>query len=86
MIGTAAVYAVFEEYAWQAIYVFAKRKSPPEKPPSLKEIVIIIASLRGFLNRKQDGYPGPKVMWVGLQRSIDIITAWNIFNESQGYE
>ena len=57
MIGTAAVYAVFEEYAWQAIYVFAKRKSPPEKPPSLKEIVIIIASLGGFLNRKLNGYP-----------------------------
>ena len=31
MIGTAAVYAVCEEYEWQAIYVFAKRKSPPEK-------------------------------------------------------
>ena len=84
--GEISCNAVFEEYEWQAIYVFAKRKSPPEKPPLLKEIIIIIASLGGFLNRKQDGYPGPKVMWIGLQRSIDIITAWNIFNESQSYE
>ena len=37
--GEISCNAVFEEYEWQAIYVFTKRKSPPEKPPPLKEIL-----------------------------------------------
>lgn len=72
--------AVFEEYEWKAIYVFIKRESPPDKPPLLQEMVRLIASLGGFLNRKRDKEPGLKAMWIGLQRSMDITQAWLAFS------
>lgn len=38
-------------------------------------MVRMIASLRGFLNRKGDGFPGPKTRWIGLQRVPDFVLA-----------
>lgn len=56
-------------------------KEPPlTKPPKLNDIILIIASVGGFLNRKHDGYPGPKVMWIGLQRMKDFTLACQTFN------
>jgi Transposase Tn5 dimerisation domain/Transposase DNA-binding len=73
--------AVFEEYEWKAIYVFVKQKPPPTQAPSLDEMIRLVASLGGFLNRKGDGFPGSKTVWIGLQRSIDITRAWIAFNK-----
>jgi hypothetical protein len=41
----------------------------------------MIVTLGGFLNRKSDGYPGPKVMWIGLQRMKDFTLAWQTLEE-----
>jgi len=38
-------------------------------------IVCLIASLGGYLGRKHDGSPGPKTMWIGLQRMRDFVIA-----------
>ena len=62
---------VFAEEEWQAIYIVAKRKPPPEQPPSLDEMVRMVAGFGGFLNRKSDGFPGPQTIWIGLQRARD---------------
>lgn len=72
---------LFEDFEWKAIYVFVRRQPPPLHPPSLDEMIRLIASLGGFLNRKGDGFPGSQTIWIGLQRSIDITTAWLTFNE-----
>lgn len=55
------------------------KKEPPKNPPTLNEIIIMIAKLGGFLCRKRDAYPGPKVMWIGMQRMRDFALAWDIF-------
>jgi hypothetical protein len=34
-------------------------------------MVAMVASLGGHLGRKHDGPPGPKTMWIGLQRMQD---------------
>jgi len=34
-----------------------------------------LATLGGFLNRKSDGFPGPKTIWIGLQRAADFVLA-----------
>ncbi len=39
----------------------------------------MIAKLGGFLGRKSDGYPGVKVMWIGMQRMKDFAQAWEVF-------
>ena len=71
---------VFEDDEWQSIYIIIKKEPPPNKPPKLNDVILMIAQLGGFLNRKYDGYPGPKVMWIGLQRMRDFTLAWQTFN------
>jgi hypothetical protein len=38
-------------------------------------MVCMVASFGGFLNRKADGFPGPKTLWIGLQRVPDFVVA-----------
>jgi hypothetical protein len=70
---------VFETNEWQSVYAIVTKKSPPKKPPKLNEIILMIAKLGGFLGRKSDGYPGIKVMWIGIQRMRDFTVAWETF-------
>ncbi|WP_026254029.1 IS4 family transposase [Legionella shakespearei] len=70
----------FEECEWKAVYAVLKKTKPPQKPPTLHEMIIMIAKLGGFLARKSDGFPGPKVMWQGLQRMRDFSMAWITFH------
>ena len=66
---------VFADEEWQAVYLVTQRKPPPEQPPSLDTMVRMVAGLGGFLNRKSDGFPGPKTLWIGLQRAADFVLA-----------
>lgn len=66
---------VFADEEWKAVYLVTQRKPPPEQPPSLDTMVRMVASLGGFLNRKSDGFPGPKTLWIGLQRIPDFVLA-----------
>lgn len=61
------------EEEWQVLYAFTNKEPPPEKPPSLREAVRMIASLGGFLGRKCDGEPGTTTMWRGVQRLADLV-------------
>lgn len=70
---------VFEPHEWQSVYVISTKKPIPKQPPSLHTIITMIAKLGGFLGRKSDGYPGSKVMWIGMQRMKDFAQAWEIF-------
>lgn len=60
---------------WQAVYLVTQRKAPPPKPPSMAEMIEMVASLGGYLGRKHDGPPGPKSIWIGLQRARDFALA-----------
>ncbi len=66
---------VFADEEWHAVYIVAKRQPPPEVPPSLDEMVRMVAGFGGFLNRQSDGFPGPQTLWIGLQRSRDFVLA-----------
>ena len=70
---------VFEADEWQSVYMIMNKKPPPSKPPTLNQMIILIAKLGGFLGRKSDGYPGPQVMWTGIQRMKDFTLAWETF-------
>jgi len=66
---------VFDEAEWKAVYLVTQRRAPPAEPPSLDTMVRLVATLGGFLNRKGDGFPGPKTLWIGLQRAADFVLA-----------
>ena len=74
---------VFDLEEWQAAWIVAHRSSPPATPPKLGEMVRLIAGFGGFLGRKSDGHPGPKALWLGLQRvrewAIGIAIAKEVF-------
>jgi hypothetical protein len=53
---------------WKLLYSQVKgSKYLPKKAPKLKEAVLLIAQLGGFLARKGDGDPGVKVLWRGFR-------------------
>ncbi len=70
---------VFSEAEWKAVYTVVREATAPKKPPMLKEMIYMIASLGGHLGRSHDGPPGPKAMWIGMQRMTDLALAWNAF-------
>jgi hypothetical protein len=61
---------------WQAVYATVTKRPPPAEPPTMQTIVRLIGSLGGWLGRKCDGEPGPKAMWVGMQRMTDLALGW----------
>jgi hypothetical protein len=67
---------VFEEDEWQATWVIIKGGSPPQSPPTLKEMIRMVASCGGFMGRKRDGDPGPQTLWIGLSRVQDFALCW----------
>jgi hypothetical protein len=68
--------AVLDPAEWHAVYVAIHRRPPPVTPPPLPVMLGWIARLGGHLGRKHDGPPGPKALWIGLQRARDL--AWGL--------
>jgi hypothetical protein len=66
----------FDDDEWQAVYATVKKAAPPSQPPPMKMMIGLIASLGGWLGRRCDGEPGPKAMWVGMQRMTDLALGW----------
>jgi hypothetical protein len=62
---------VFGEEEWKAVYIVCKKQPPPEEPPTLDSMIRMVAGFGGFLNRKHDGFPEPKTIWIGIQRCRD---------------
>ena len=55
-----------------------RKQDLPSRPPSLNEMIRMIASLGGYVIRKST-HPGPQTLWFGLQRVHDLSTAWETF-------
>jgi len=69
----------FEEAEWKALVAYVTQNpSPPNKPPTLREAMRMVATLGGFLGRKGDGEPGTKSLWLGLQRLDDLSSMWKL--------
>jgi hypothetical protein len=69
----------FEEAEWKALLAYVTHNpTPPKQPPSLRQALRLLATLRGFLGRKSDGEPGTQTLWLGLQRLDDLTAMWKI--------
>ncbi|MEJ0004594.1 MAG: IS4 family transposase [Pararobbsia sp.] len=71
---------LFEPDEWKAAFILNK-KTPPDKPPQLNEVVRLVAMLGGFLARKGDGEPGVKTIWLGMQRIVDFVAGIRYMRE-----
>ena len=73
----------FDRHEWEALYCFYNQTTvPPKTCPSIKQAVLMLAKLGGFLGRKGDGEPGMKVLWRGLRRLEGFVNAYNLFARS----
>jgi hypothetical protein len=76
--------AVLEEDEWRALFIIGAARTLPESPPSVREVVRMIAKLGGFLGRKSDGEPGVQALWTGLRRLMDFTLAFRRLHVWQG--
>ena len=72
---------VLDREEWQAAYIIGQRQTPPAQPPPLGEMLELVASFGGWLGRKHDGPPGPKALWIGLQRVRDFALSVQVMSE-----
>lgn len=56
-------------------------KKPPKKPIQLSIMINLVAQFGGYLNRANDGKPGPTTLWIGLQKLRNFIEAKNIYDD-----
>lgn len=70
---------IFEPEEWKSVYHVVRRQPPPDEPPTLQQMVRMVAQLGGYVNRKRTDEPGPQTVWLGLQRAHDIALCWNTF-------
>lgn len=69
----------FSEKEWKAAYAaINKTVHPPSTTPTIQEMLIMIARLGGYLNRKNDPSPGAKVIWRGLEYLRVFMDAWEL--------
>jgi hypothetical protein len=70
----------FDKPEWEGLCCFYNQNTvPPKKCPPIKQAVLMLAKLGGFLDRKGDGEPGMKVLWRGLRRLEGFVNAYNLF-------
>ena len=69
---------IFEPSEWKSVYMTVRNEDPPSTPPTLNEMIRMIATLGGYVNRRST-QPGPQTLWLGLQRVHDLSTAWDAF-------
>lgn len=71
--------AIFEPDEWRAVYQFVTKQRPPQTPPTLQQMIRLIAQLGGYINRARDDEPGPQTVSLGMQRMHDITQCWRAF-------
>jgi hypothetical protein len=66
---------------WKVLYLKVnKTLTPPMQEPTVQQVTKWIAMLGGFMGRKNDGDPGPIVLWRGWKRLFDLNEGWNLAN------
>ncbi len=69
---------IFEPSEWKSVYMTIRNEEAPSTPPTLNEMIRMIATLGGYVQRSSTE-PGPQTLWLGLQRVHDLSTAWETF-------
>jgi hypothetical protein len=68
---------ILKEHEWKALCCHIKKtKNHPEKAPSVREAIRMIAKLGGFLGRKGDKEPGMTTIWRGWEKLTLIAELW----------
>ena len=72
---------MFDRNEWEPVVAILKGRAAVKSPPTLSEMILLIAKLGGHLGRKNDPPPGDKCLWVGMARMADIALGWEAFKQ-----
>jgi hypothetical protein len=75
---------VFSTEEWQTAYIVSHKKKPPKIPLRLNEMIRMVASLGGYINKKSSSEPGVKTMWIGLRNMQEHLKARKAFETVYG--
>lgn len=78
--------AIFEPSEWKSVYMAVHRRQPPVQCPQLNDMIQMVASLGGYVRRKNAPPPGTQTLWIGLQRMHDFANAWDLFGPDRQQE
>jgi hypothetical protein len=83
-IPDASCTVFFKDIEWKALCCYVN-KTPiaPDKPPSMRQAVFMIAGLGGHLGRKGDGFPGTQTIWRGLVRLYGATEMYAILTQQE---
>ena len=72
---------ILAPHEWTALCCKIKKTSKSiKKAPTIREAVRMIASLGGFLGRKNDGEPGMTTIWRGWQKLTELSKLWLVMS------
>lgn len=65
---------------WKSVYLYVlDGERLPDRPPTMGEFVKTVACLGGYINRSQQGPPGCRTVWRGIQKMRTLSKAYRIF-------
>lgn len=70
---------------WQTAWMMVNKKALPCNPPTIREAVILIAKMGGYLARKNDSPPGPKAIWLGITQLYQAMNAIDLATRIKTY-
>jgi hypothetical protein len=73
---------VLSRLEWRTLHVLIHQQRCPhdQQPPSLRQATLWIGRLGGHLNRKGDGMPGVKTLWLGWQELMTAVRVTSVFD------
>lgn len=82
--GDLSCEVLLQPVEWRALYcrIHGTTQAPTE-PPTLAQVVLWVAKLGGYLNRKHDLPPGPTVMWRGFLALHESTVMYRIFRQNE---
>ncbi|WP_272927897.1 IS4 family transposase, partial [Legionella pneumophila] len=77
---------ILSQEEWQILYIRKHQTTQvPQKPPNIKQALIWLGKLGGFLNRKNDSLPGAMTLWRGYEELQQSIMMLRIFSGNNNY-
>lgn len=77
---------ILSQEEWHALYIREHQTTLlPQKPPSIKQALIWLGKLGGFMNRKNDNLPGAMTLWRGYEELQQSIILLRIFSGNKIY-
>ncbi|MDR0773601.1 MAG: transposase [Wolbachia pipientis] len=78
-IKSIIAFKILSNEEWKVLYMREYRVATlPEEPPNIKQAIIWLGKLGGFMNRKSDNLPGSMTLWRGYENLKESIVMLHI--------